>query len=75
MLIGKRVTSRIDNSVSAKRGVIVSEPFQKASGFYHGKPIEFYTAVTVLWDDGTMGAAIDVETLKVGEEVYIACAT
>lgn len=49
------------NAAGTKTGVIVSEPFR--STWRNG--VITSTCVAILWDDGSMEGAIDVELLKV----------
>jgi hypothetical protein len=56
-----------ENTAGTKTGVIVSEPFrQRIKSGVGDSSVE--TCVAVLWDDGSMEGAIDVELLKVIEE-------
>jgi len=83
-LTGKRFEYRGKggNAAGTTTGVIVSEPFREACKFYEDSetclPVEWSTCVAILWDDGSMEGAIDIELLKVVEEkedVYVVCAT
>ena len=50
------------NSAGTKTGVIVSEPFTEH------KKYGVMSTVAILWEDGTMEGAIDVELLKIDVE-------
>lgn len=73
MLIGKRFEYSTGNAAGTKTGTIASEPFPQndGDGGYH------CTCVAVLWDDGSMGGAIDVDYLRIVEkdEGYVVCTT
>jgi hypothetical protein len=70
-LIGKRVEYLYERDpAETKSGVIVSEPFREPSEFASDgqMPREWATYVVVLWEDGRMEGAVDIEELKVIEE-------
>ena len=67
-LTGKRF-EYLGSEHSGKTGTIVSEPFREPWYFTHDNtPLEWKTTVAVLWDDGSMEGAMDVELLKVVDE-------
>jgi hypothetical protein len=74
-LTGKRFKTLDDG----KTCIIVSEPFREPSIFAcDGQtPCRWKTFVSVLWDDGSMEGAVDIEELKIVEEDagYAVCAT
>jgi len=71
-LTGKRFEYPAGNAAGTTTGVIVSEPFREACNFFETSdrcvPFEWKTCVAILWDDGSMEGAIDVELLKVVED-------
>ena len=52
-----------------KSGTIIGEPSREACDFYENNdsctPIVWKTYVAVLWNDGTMTGAVDVEELRI----------
>lgn len=62
------------NAAGTKTGVIVSEPFRE---YFPPTPPGPITCVAILWDDGSMEGAIDIELLKIDgiDSGYIVCAT
>ncbi len=71
-LTGKRFKTLDDG----KTGVIVAEPFRDIDILNDdNQPIAWSTNVAVLWDDGSMQGAVDIEELKIVEEAagYVVC--
>lgn len=64
-LTGKRVKTLDGN----KTGVIVSETFRErwTTDERYEPPDDMKTFVSVLWDDGSMESAVDIEELKIVE--------
>ena len=73
MLAEKRfetIPDNIDGATEAKTGVIVSEPFREpAKKGTNGWVLrDATTCVAVLWDNGSMEGAVDIELIKIVEE-------
>lgn len=78
-LTGKRFIQDhelVDGLSEDKCGVIISEPFREGYAFENDMtPYEWKTYVAVLWDDGSIKGAVDIEELKIVEEDvgYVVC--
>lgn len=65
-LTGKRFKHTERAGCQKETGVIVSDPFREVTKNHYGN-ICTATCVAILWDDGSMEGAIDVELLEVME--------